>query len=450
MEKLTDPSVSKIVFLAARQMGKSTVFLNYLGYLIHMNPASAIIIQPTVDLAEKFSQTRVSNMFRDTPCLKGLAPDDKSRDSTNKILYKECPGMFLILTGANSTSGIISMPVPIIYFDEIDQYARDIRAQGDVISIAEKMQTNFPNRKSVYTSTCTVKGQSRIEAALETSTLKRWSHCCPSCGEWSQFGLRGEETPDDRKAVWQTRLNFENMKAVCPRCLAEHTRREWEASGSRWIPQNPDSKIEGYHINAFDHPSITWEMIAEEFIEANDATKRGDFSLLISFTNSRLAETWEERGITVESHALEVRREVYNAELPDYACVITAGVDVQHDRLAVGVWAWGMGFENWLLEYTEYWGDPRQGEVWGRIDDLLGRSWSYGNGKRLRISRMAVDAGDGNLSPQILSVCKARQSRVFMPLKARGETASPLSGHQRGRVSGRCFWSAWMESSLTL
>jgi phage terminase large subunit GpA-like protein len=59
MDKLTDPTVSKIVFLAARQMGKSTVFLNYLGYLIHMNPTPAVIIQPTVDLAEKFSQTRV-------------------------------------------------------------------------------------------------------------------------------------------------------------------------------------------------------------------------------------------------------------------------------------------------------------------------------------------------------------------------------------------------------
>ena len=439
MDKLTDPSVSKIVFLAARQMGKSTVFLNYLGYLIHMNPSPAIVIQPTVDLAEKFSQTRVANMFRDTPCLKGLVPDEKSRDSTNKILYKECPGMFLILTGANSTAGIISMPVPIIYFDEIDNYPRDIRSQGDVISIAEKMQTNFPNRKSVYTSTCTVRDQSRIEAAMEASTFKRWSHSCPACGEWSQFGLRGEETPDNNKVVWQTRLNFESMKAICPRCNAEYTRREWEATGGRWIPQNPDSKIEGYHINAFDHPSITWEMIVEEFIEANNAAKRRDFSLLISFTNSRLAETWEERGDAVESHYLEAKRETYNAELPDYACVITSGVDVQHDRLAVGTWAWGMGFENWLLSYIEYWGDPRNPETWGRLDEHLSQTWSYANGKRLRISRMAVDAGDGNLSPQILSFCKARESRGVYAIKGVGGDRVPLVRPSKGTRERQVF-----------
>jgi phage terminase large subunit GpA-like protein len=40
------------------------------------------------------------------------------------------------------------------------------------------------------------------------------------------------------------------------------------------------------------------------------------------------------RGEVAESHALESRREVYNAELPDGVCVLTTGVDVQDNRLA--------------------------------------------------------------------------------------------------------------------
>jgi phage terminase large subunit GpA-like protein len=210
MDKLTDPHVSKIVFWAARQMGKSSVFLNYLGYLIHMNPASVVIVQPTGDLAKKFSQTRVANMFRDTVCLKGLVPEDKSRSSDNKILYKEFAGGFAIFTGANSTAGIISMPVPILYFDEIDQYPKDLSGQGDVISIAEKMQTNFPNKKTILTSTATIKGQSRIEAAFGPTTKKRWNHPCPSCGERSPFG-------------WP-RLNFVTEEMEGPYCKTAHPR----------------------------------------------------------------------------------------------------------------------------------------------------------------------------------------------------------------------------------
>jgi len=412
MDKLTDPTVSKIVFLAARQMGKSTVFLNYLGYLIYANPSPVVVIQPTGELAEKFSKIRVSNMFRDTPCLKGLVPDDKSRDSSNKILYKECIGMFLILTGANSTAGIISMPVPILYFDEIDQYPKDLSKQGDVISIAEKMQTNFPNRKSIYTSTPTIKDHSRIEDVFEVSTKHRWSHKCPSCGEWSQFSWR--------------RLNFETMKMGCPYCDKLHTRHEWEAGGGMWIAENPDEKIIGYHINALDHPIDTWDKLVEEFVEANAAAKKGNYSLLISFVNSRLAETWELKGEVVESHALESRREVYLAELPDGVCVLTMGVDTQDNRLAYEIVGWGVGFESWGIEYGEIFGDPRQGEVWNRIDDLLSKAWSYGNGKRIRISRVAVDTG-GHMTPQVYAYCKARQTRGVYPIKGQGGDKLPLT-----------------------
>jgi phage terminase large subunit GpA-like protein len=425
MDSLTDPSVSRIVFLAARQMGKSTLFVNYLGYLIHQNPAPAVIILPTVDLAEKFSTTRLANMFRDTPCLKALLPDDKTR--SNKILFKAFPGMFLILTGANSTAGIISMPAPILIFDEIDNYPRDIgRGQGDVISIAEKMQTNFPNKKSIYTSTCTLEGQSRIQAMLETSTFKRWAHPCPNCGKYSQFGLRGEENPSNSKAVWNTRLNFETMKAICPHCNTEHTRREWEAGGGKYIAQNPDANIEGYHVNAFDHPSITWQEIVNEFIEAAHAIKRGDFSLMVSFVNSRLAEVYKEKAEAVDAHFLEARRERYAAGLPDFAVAITAGVDVQHDRLAVGTWAWGEGFENWLLDYQEIYGDPKRPETWKLLDLHLDRTWSYANGNSLKIIRIAVDAGDGNLTPQILFFCKAREKRGVYPIKGVAGDAAPL------------------------
>ena len=417
MLSLTDPTIHEIVMLAARQMGKSSVFLNYIGWTICINPLPMIMVQPTGDLAEKFSLERISPMFRDSPCFRGLVPDDKSRDSANKILHKQGVGWYLIITGANSTSGIISMPVPILIFDEIDQYPRDLFRQGDVISIAEKMQTNFPNYKTLVASTPTIKDESRIESAYRESTQERWTHQCPICGKWSQFGLRGYDKPD--RIVWQTRLDFETMMMICPHCKTGHTRNEWNKGGGKYIADNPGHKIRGFHVNAFDHVAVQWESIVEEWRKANEAAEYGDFSLMTTFINSRLAEVWERKGEVVESHVLEERREIYNAEIPDGVCVLTMGIDVQDNRLAYEVVGWGLGYESWGIEYAELFGDPRQGVVWNQIDDLLNRTWLYANGNHIKISRAAVDTG-GHMTPEVYRYCKARQSRGVYPIKGIG------------------------------
>ena len=110
-----------------------------------------------------------------------------------------------------------------------------------------------------------------------------------------------------------------------------------------WKEENPDHSVKGFHVNALDS-QLSWEKLITEWVEADRLSKAGDYSKLITFINTMLAETWELRGEVVESHALESRREAYLAELPDGVCVLTMGVDVQDNRLAVGIWGWGARF----------------------------------------------------------------------------------------------------------
>lgn len=51
--------------------------------------------------------------------------------------------------------------------------------------------------------------------------------------------------------------------------------------------------------------------------------------------------------------------------------VLTAGVDVQKDRLEVEVVAWGKSRENWSIDYRVFEGDTGRGEVWGKLSELL-------------------------------------------------------------------------------
>jgi phage terminase large subunit GpA-like protein len=417
MDAISDPKVEQVVVMCAAQMGKTNAgILNPIGYYITYDPCPIMVVQPTIAMGETFSGKRLTPMLRDTPCLRGKIAPEKSRSPDNKILEKSFPGGYIVIAGANSAPSLKSRPVRVVLFDEVDEAPDNLAGQGDPIELAFARTNAFPNRKKVLTSTPTIKGKSRIEAAYNDSTRERWSHQCPECKEWSQFSWR--------------RLDFETMRMACPFCGGAYSRREWEAGGGMWVAENPEHNTKGFHVNALDS-QLTWDNLVEKWAEAQRLAKKGDYSKLITFINTILAETWEIKGEVVESHALETRREVYSSEVPDGVCVLTMGVDVQDNRLAYEVVGWGLGFESWGIEYAEIFGDPRQGEVWNRVDDLLARTWSYGNGKRLRISRVAVDTG-GHMTPQVYAYCKARQSRGVYPIKGQGGDKLPLTRPSKG------------------
>jgi phage terminase large subunit GpA-like protein len=411
MLAISDPKTERVVVKCAAQMGKTNAaVLNVLGYYITYDPCPIMIVQPTIQMAQSFSLKRITPMLRDTPCLRKKVSLDKPRSSDNKILEKSIPGGYVVISGANSAPSLKSRPIRVLLIDEIDEMPDDLDGQGDPIQLAIVRTNAFPDRKIVLTSTPTVKSHSKIEKAYENSTRERWMHKCPKCGEWSQF-------------IW-TRLDFATLKMGCPYCDGFFSRREWEEGGGKWIAENQEHIVRGFHVNALDS-QMTWETLISQWIEAQRLAKKGDFTELKTFINTVLAEEWEVRGEVLESHALESRREVYNAELPDGVCVLTMGVDTQDNRLAYEIVGWGLGFESWGIEYGEIFGDPRQGEVWNRIDDLLAKAWSYRNGKRIRISRTAVDTG-GHRTPNVYAYCKDRVMRGVYPIKGDDGDKLPL------------------------
>jgi len=441
MLSITDMKVEKVVVKIASQMGKTNAgILNVLGYYVTYDPCPIMIVQPNIQMAQSFSLKRIAPMIRDTPCLRKKFVD-KTRSSENKILEKSLVGGrgYCVISGANSAASLKSRPIRILLCDEIDEMPDDLEGQGDPIELAIVRTNSFDDRKIILTSTPTIKGHSKIETAYDDSTKEHWTHKCPKCGEWSQF-------------IW-SRLDFATVTMGCPYCGAFSTRREWEENGGKWIADNPGHDVRGFHVNALDS-KMTWETLISKWLEAQRLAKKGDFTKLKTFINTVLAEEWEIRGEVLESHALEKRREVYDAELPDGVCVLTMGVDVQDNRLAYEVVGWGLGFESWGIEYGEIFGDPRLGEVWNRLSDLLSRAWTYKNGKRIRISRVAIDTG-GHMTTETYNYCRAKMSRGVFPIKGQGGDKLPLiRPSQKAREKGlfivgvdsiKYDWMSWLK-----
>jgi phage terminase large subunit GpA-like protein len=107
--------------------------------------------------------------------------------------------------------------------------------------------------------------------------------------------------------------------------------------------------------------------------------------------------------------------------IPAGAWALTAGVDVQHDRLAVCIWAWGRGEEMWLV----YWGElqakrntaDRTDPVWQELDQLLFTPRRHARGVMVGLIAASIDASDGNTSDTVYHYARARQARGVMATK---------------------------------
>ena len=78
---------------------------------------------------------------------------------------------------------------------------------------------------------------------------------------------------------------------------------------------------------------------------------------------------------------------------PRRGLFLTAGADVQKDRIEVDVWAWGRGLESWLVDHLVIEGGPGDPACWRRLTDLLGRTWEHASGQPMTLARLAIDTG---------------------------------------------------------
>jgi len=382
--------VEEVVFMAASQVGKSEAILNLLGYIIDHAPGPALLVQPTVELAKRFSRQRIEPLVDATPRLAGKVSESRSRDRRSSMLSKDFMGGLLIITGANSAVGLKSMPARYLLLDEIDGYPMDADGEGPPIDLAEARQRTFARRKTFKSSSPTIGGVSAIERAYEASDQRRYFVPCPECGEmqplefaritWSKLDLEPED------AVYVCR--------ACEEPIENHQKTDMLARGE-WRVENPDAdpRVRGYHLSALYSPVgwLSWGDIAKKFVEVH----KNPLKLRV-FTNTVLGETWRERGEAPEWQRLYERREGYaTGTVPRGGLLLTAGVDVQKDRLVVEIVAWGRGKATWSVDYGVLPGDTADLEKgpWKQLDELLARTYEHEDGAEMPIRMLAVDSG---------------------------------------------------------
>lgn len=417
MDAIGDAHIRRVVIMCAAQLGKTELLLNILGYFMAYAPAPILVMQPTLDMGQTFSKDRLAPMIRDTPVLRGLV-DVKSRYAGNTILKKNFPGGHITIVGANSATGLASRPIKVLLADEVDRYPGSAGTEGDPLSLAQKRQTTFWDKKTVMVSTPVIKGHSRIETEYNQSTREEWNVPCPECGHYQPFVWANLIfDPDDLQ---------KEIVYKCERCgcVANEYRWKQQSQQGRFVAENPGAETRGFHLNTLASTFCGWKEIVQKFIVAKEQLDQGNPEGMKVWVNTELGETWEERGEQVEDTELFNRREIYDAVVPEEVLVLTAGVDVQDDRFEVEIVGWGVGKESWGIRYQKIYGDMLKEQVWEDLDAFLQTVWCKKDGTALRIISCCIDSG-GHHTDQVYRFTKERYERGVWAIKGKGGAEVP-------------------------
>lgn len=479
-----EPGVEIITLMVATQLLKTSFIENTIGRQIHVDPCPILVVYPNEDAAGAFSKERLAPMISETPVLKNLVGDPKTRKSENTIEVKHFPGGFVAMVSAGSPMNLAARPVRIVLQDEIDKYGPT--KEGDPIMLAEERTSTYDELGiSLKIRACSPTGEetSRIYASFLASDQRRPHVKCPHCGYWQyleffknvhwpknagrhdtdkaaiycempQCANRPWSEAQRRRALqniwWNQTKNF----VCCGNGQDPRVTRNWDfdlsrkvgyaccvTCGQRAVPNTHA----GFTASKLYSPHINMPKLAAKWIEAEQ-----DIESKQAFYNTQLAMPYKTDATKeINAKSLSSRNENWIA-VPNEVLVITCGVDVQSGgdgsvgRLECEVVGWGIGEESWSLGYHTFTGDPAKPGIWNELDELLLSTLEREDGRKMRILGTCIDSG-GHNTEDVYKFCLGRVGRNIWAIKGASDRlgqwlpvwpASGMRSKRRRRKAG--------------
>ncbi|MEE9589355.1 MAG: phage terminase large subunit family protein, partial [Hyphomicrobiaceae bacterium] len=421
MDAISAPGNERVVLMTSAQVGKTEIINNVCGFHIAQDAAPILVLQPTLDMAQMWSKDRLAPMLRDTPALKGKVADPRARDSGNTVLHKRYPGGHITVVGANSPSGLAARPIRVMLADEVDRYPVSAGSEGDPLSLALKRTTTFWNRRIVMVSTPTTKGLSRIEAEWLASDQRRFYVPCEHCDKGQVLTWSHVEWPEGQP---------DQAAYICKQCGVAWSEQDrlLAVRHGEWIAERPEASVVGFHLSELYSPWSSMAAVAASFVES-----RRSHETRKTWVNTCLGEPYEEEAAKIDGHELASRAENWGDKAPLEVLLVTAGVDVQGDRLEVERVGWGINEESWSLDHQVLWGDPSDPDLWRRLDAYLLMPTIREDDLEMPVRTTCIDSG-GHFTQQVYKFAKVRRRRRVFAIKGRAGVAVVWPVTSRAKV----------------
>lgn len=416
-DSIGDPGVERVSVLKSVRVGYTQLLTAAIGHYAVNDPSPVLVVVPAEQDARDLMTGNVEPTFAESPLLRAaLKADDGGRDT---LFQRRFPGGSLKLVSARSPRNLRGHTARVLLLDEVDGFEIDARGEGDPVSLAERRTLSYGDRKIVMGSTPVDEATSRILRAYSASDGRVYECRCPECGGMTEILWRHIEWRPDAP---------ETAAFRCPHCeaLIEERHKPGMIRDGGWRITRPHVHgHHGYRMNALISllPNASWGRLAAEFLEA----KRNPETLK-AFTTTLLAEPWRDDAEELDDASLYGRREPIGLDrVPPEVLVLSAGVDVQDDRLEVSTVGWTKDGDALLLAHEIVWGSPLEGESWAELDDLLRRDFRHPRGGVLRVDATIVDSGSGGHTDAVYAFCRPRSGRRVLAGKG-------VAGFQRPAI----------------
>lgn len=411
MDEIQNYETEEIVFVKPTQVGGTEALLNILGWVIQQDPSPTMVVYPSDDLAESIVVNRIHPMLRASPPLK-----ERWHENESTKLELQFDGMYLNLVGSNSPSKLASKAIRFLLLDEVDKFPGASKKEADPISLARERTKTFRNRKIFITSTPTLKTGHIWKALEDSDEVRHYFVPCPHCGKYIELKWSQIRFPDEEGMSYADRAEFANY--VCQECGCVITDRdkpqmlrygEWRTVESKATVV----KKVAFWLNTLYSPFVRFSEIAKEFL-----TSKNDPEDFQNFTNSWLAEPWEDTKLKTNADTvMERQTELPEYTVPEWAKLLTAGVDVQETSVYWTIRAWG----NYLTSQNIAHG---QAFSFAEIERIMNLQYNRdGGGEPMVVQLALIDSGDN--TDTVYDFC-ASNSEWAIPSKG---SSHPMDTH---------------------
>lgn len=409
----TDPAM-EIIMAKGVQVSATACGIVAMLTFADTDPCPTMYVMPTITLAEDFSKDKLQPMINSAESLKNKFKDPRTRDSGNTILGKRYPGGFIVLAGANAAASLRSRSIRLLILDEVDAYTRNLEKEGSPIALAQARTVSFGMKKKIFMpSTPTVKGASTIWLHFESTDQRHYHVKCPACSHPQNLVFEQLKwTPGAPHTVVYECID-------CGHGIEEGLHKTKMLNEGEWVSHVPERRNDykiGYHLNSLYSPYgwLSWKEIAEKYEDAQrEMTDNQEDNLMRAFVNTICGLPYETKGEQPEWRTLYNRRDqaMLRNSVNEHVKLITAGVDVQKDRIELEIVGWGLGKRAWSIDYRVHSVDEMEAEL-RRLADLR-----FVNHEQvaLPIHKICIDAGFN--TSDIYAICRnLGNQELYVPI----------------------------------
>lgn len=332
----SNSDVETLAVMKCNQSGfTGTVVVPSICYFIGEKPSNMLFLSGTDDLARNTVRDKLDPVLQASGLNEIItASDTKKRNqrSGNTDFKKEFPGGTLNV-GSYKPSNLRMHTVRVVVADEFDNAPYSDSKEGSTRTLLENRTTAYGStKKLLYISTPTVKGASNIEDVYNDGDKREWNWLCPHCDnyipiKWSverEDGSHGGIKWEKLKTVGYDKDSIHYECQICRGKILEEQKYNLNLTG-KWIPtcEAEDPHTRSYLLNALVLPPSfdSWVSLVKRWVRACPTNEPVDEGKLRAFINTKLGQTWEEKGVSPKANQLQQNMKSYDiGVIPDRIC----------------------------------------------------------------------------------------------------------------------------------